>query len=187
MGAGTARLRDSAEGGARGVGGGRDREDLAQPADAGVPSRRPSSKPHSRKPSEAQGVAHLVSMDKFNSCARLQRRRRQHHAWKQLNPNMSDEDISSMSPKRSDAHDARLPAGENAAAQLKRIGDFAMKKRLRGYHTHAQGSMTAFDQAFSSKGNMANVDSDTGSRPATSVARRCSSCKSPRPHLEFSI
>ena len=46
------------------------------------------------------------------------------------------------------------------AAQLKRLGDFAMKKKIyAAYHTHAQGSMTAFDQAFAlSKGNMANVD-----------------------------
>jgi sugar phosphate isomerase/epimerase len=45
-------------------------------------------------------------------------------------------------------------------AQLKRIGDFAMKKKIyAAYHTHAQGSMTAFDQAFAaSKGNMANID-----------------------------
>ena len=35
-----------------------------------------------------------------------------------------------------------------------------MKKKIyAAYHTHAQGSMTAFDQAFElSKGNMANVD-----------------------------
>jgi sugar phosphate isomerase/epimerase len=45
-------------------------------------------------------------------------------------------------------------------AQLKRVGDFAMKKKIyAAYHTHTQGSMTAFDQAFAaSKGNMANVD-----------------------------
>jgi sugar phosphate isomerase/epimerase len=61
---------------------------------------------------------------------------------------------SSTSPR------LELPAGENAAAQLKRIGDFAMKKKIyAAYHTHMQGSMTAFDQAFNiSKGNMANVD-----------------------------
>ena len=45
-------------------------------------------------------------------------------------------------------------------AQLKRIGDFAEKKKIyAAYHTHLQGSMTVFDQAFAvSKGNMANVD-----------------------------
>jgi sugar phosphate isomerase/epimerase len=46
------------------------------------------------------------------------------------------------------------------AAQLKRIGEFALKKKVyAAYHTHTQGNMTAFDQAFElSKGNMANVD-----------------------------
>jgi sugar phosphate isomerase/epimerase len=50
-----------------------------------------------------------------------------------------------------------LPTDE---AQLTRIGDFAMKKKIyAAYHTHAQGSMTAFDKAFAlSKGNKANVD-----------------------------
>ena len=43
---------------------------------------------------------------------------------------------------------------------MKRIGDFAMKKKIyAAYHTHAQGSMTAFDRRSPlSKGNMANVD-----------------------------
>jgi sugar phosphate isomerase/epimerase len=53
-----------------------------------------------------------------------------------------------------------LPAGANAEATLKRMGEFAVKhKMFAAYHTHQQGSMTAFDQAFAiSKGNMANVD-----------------------------
>jgi sugar phosphate isomerase/epimerase len=86
------------------------------------------------------------------------------YAWKQLNPNMSDEEfeyIFNVAEALGCTHTTlELPAGENAAAQLKRIGDFAMKKKIyAAYHTHAQGSMTAFDQAFSiSKGNMANVD-----------------------------
>ncbi len=55
---------------------------------------------------------------------------------------------------------AELPAGANAGATLKRVGDMAMKhKMFAAYHTHAQGSMTAFDEAFAiSKGNKANVD-----------------------------
>ena len=67
---------------------------------------------------------------------------------------------SSTSPKRSAARTRRSSCPTDAAAQLKRIGDFAMKKKIyAAYHTHAQGSMTAFDQAFAmSKGNMANVD-----------------------------
>ena len=86
------------------------------------------------------------------------------YAWKQLNPNMSDEEfeyIFNVAEALGCTHTTlELPAGEDAAAQLKRIGDFAMKKKIyAAYHTHAQGSMTAFDQAFSiSKGNMANVD-----------------------------
>lgn len=53
-----------------------------------------------------------------------------------------------------------LPAGENAAARLKRLGDTALKhKMFVAYHTHQQGSMTSFDEAFAiSKGNTANVD-----------------------------
>ena len=53
-----------------------------------------------------------------------------------------------------------LPAGPNAAATLKRLGDTALKHQMFvAYHTHQQGSMTAFDEAFAiSKGNMANVD-----------------------------
>ena len=44
--------------------------------------------------------------------------------------------------------------------QLRRIGQFAEKKKIyAAYHTHLQGSMTAFEQAFAvSKGNTANVD-----------------------------
>ena len=44
--------------------------------------------------------------------------------------------------------------------QLKRIGAFAEKRKIyAAYHTHLQGSMSAFDQAFAvSRGNMANVD-----------------------------
>jgi sugar phosphate isomerase/epimerase len=53
-----------------------------------------------------------------------------------------------------------LPSGPNAVATLKRLGEWAVKKKIYvAYHTHAQGSMTAFDQAFAiSPGNMANVD-----------------------------
>jgi sugar phosphate isomerase/epimerase len=83
------------------------------------------------------------------------------YAWKQLNPNMSDEEVEyifSVAEALGCTHTTvELPTD---AAQLKRIGDFAMKKKIyAAYHTHAQGNMTAFDQAFAlSKGNMANVD-----------------------------
>jgi sugar phosphate isomerase/epimerase len=83
------------------------------------------------------------------------------YAWKQLNPNMSDgefEYIFDVAEALGCTHTTlELPTD---VAQLKRIGDFAMKKKIyAAFHTHTQGSMTAFDQAFSiSKGNKANVD-----------------------------
>ena len=83
------------------------------------------------------------------------------YAWKQLNTNMSDEEyeyIFNVAEALGCTHTTlELPTD---AAALKRLGDFAMKKKIyAAYHTHAQGSMTAFDQAFElSKGNMANVD-----------------------------
>jgi sugar phosphate isomerase/epimerase len=83
------------------------------------------------------------------------------YAWKQLNANMSDEEfeyIFNVAEALGCTHTTlELPTNP---AQLKRIGDFAMKKKIyAAYHTHLQGSMTAFDQAFAvSKGNKANVD-----------------------------
>ena len=86
------------------------------------------------------------------------------YAWKQLNPNMSDEEfeyVFNVAEALGCTHTTlELPAGADAAAQLKRVGDFALKKKIyAAYHTHTQGSMTVFDEAFAaSKGNMANVD-----------------------------
>jgi sugar phosphate isomerase/epimerase len=83
------------------------------------------------------------------------------YAWKQLSPNMSDEEfeyIFNVAEALGCTHTTlELPTD---AGQLRRIGDFAMKKKIyAAYHTHTQGSITAFDQAFSlSKGNMANID-----------------------------
>jgi sugar phosphate isomerase/epimerase len=83
------------------------------------------------------------------------------YAWKQLSTNMSDEELEyifNVAEALGCTHTTvELPTD---AAHLKRLGDFAMKKKIyAAYHTHAQGNMTAFDQAFSiSKGNMANVD-----------------------------
>jgi sugar phosphate isomerase/epimerase len=83
------------------------------------------------------------------------------YAWKQLNPNMSDEELEyifNVAEALGCTHTTvELPTDP---AQLKRLGDLALKKKVyAGYHTHLQGSMTAFDQAFAlSKGNMANVD-----------------------------
>jgi sugar phosphate isomerase/epimerase len=86
------------------------------------------------------------------------------YAWKQLNPSMSDEEfeyVFNVAEALGCTHTTlELPAGPEAGAQLKRIGDFALKKRVyAAYHTHTQGGMTVLDQAFAaSKGNMANVD-----------------------------
>jgi sugar phosphate isomerase/epimerase len=53
-----------------------------------------------------------------------------------------------------------LPTGDNAGPQLKKLGDWAMKyKMFTAYHSHLQGSMTAFDECFAaSPGNRSNVD-----------------------------
>src|SRR4051812_16702417 len=53
-----------------------------------------------------------------------------------------------------------LPGGPDAEAMLKRMAQFAEKHKVSvAYHTHAQGSMNAFDQAFAiSKWNLSNVD-----------------------------
>jgi sugar phosphate isomerase/epimerase len=86
------------------------------------------------------------------------------YAWKQLSANMSDEEyeyIFNVAEALGCTHTTlELHTAENAAPTLKRVGDFAAKKKVyASYHTHLQGSMTAFDQAFAiSKGNTANVD-----------------------------
>jgi sugar phosphate isomerase/epimerase len=83
------------------------------------------------------------------------------YAWKQLNPNMSDgemEYVFNVAEALGCTHTTLELLDD--AEQLRRIGQFAEKKKIyAAYHTHLQGSMTAFDQAFAvSKGNMANVD-----------------------------
>jgi sugar phosphate isomerase/epimerase len=53
-----------------------------------------------------------------------------------------------------------LPQGPSGEATLKRLGEWGVRKKINvAYHTHLQGSMTAFDRAFAiSPANMANVD-----------------------------
>jgi sugar phosphate isomerase/epimerase len=53
-----------------------------------------------------------------------------------------------------------LPGGDTAVPLMKRLVQFAEKHKVPvAYHTHAQGSMTAFDDALAlSKWNMINVD-----------------------------
>ena len=83
------------------------------------------------------------------------------YAWKQLNANMSDEEfeyIFDVAEALGCTHTTLELLTDPAA--LKRVGEFAAKKKVyAAYHTHLQGNMTAFDQAFAlSKGNTANVD-----------------------------
>jgi sugar phosphate isomerase/epimerase len=83
------------------------------------------------------------------------------YATKMLNANMSDEEFEYVF-NVAEALGATHTTLELLITdeQLKRVGDFAMKKKIyAAYHTHGQGSMTAFDRAFAiSKGNQANVD-----------------------------
>ena len=83
------------------------------------------------------------------------------YAWKQLTPNMSNgemEYVFNVAEALGCTHTTLELVDD--PEQLRRIGQFAEKKKIyAAYHTHLQGSMTAFDQAFAvSKGNMANVD-----------------------------
>jgi len=86
------------------------------------------------------------------------------YAVKNISLNASDEELEfqfTVAKTLGATHvTAELPTGATAAATLKRVGDWALKHGMHAaYHTHTQGSMTVFDEAFaSSKGNMANVD-----------------------------
>jgi sugar phosphate isomerase/epimerase len=53
-----------------------------------------------------------------------------------------------------------LPGGDTAAPLMRRLVPFAEKHKVSvAYHTHGQGSMTAFDEALAiSPMNMINVD-----------------------------
>ena len=103
-----------------------------------------------------------VSMDKFKALRKMYNDAGVTiYAWKVLNPNMSDEEfeyVFNVAEALGNTHTTlELPVD---AAQLKRVGDFAAKKKIyAAYHTHTQATMTSFDQAFAiSKGNMANID-----------------------------
>lgn len=103
-----------------------------------------------------------VSMDRFKALRTMYNNAGVSiYAVKILSPNMSDEEfeyVFNVADALGCSHTTlELPADE---AQLKRIGDFAMKRKIyAAYHTHLQGTMTAFDRAFDlSPGNMANVD-----------------------------
>lgn len=103
-----------------------------------------------------------VSMDRFKALRTMYNNAGVSiYAVKILSPNMSDEEfdyVFNVAAALGCTHTTlELPGDE---AQLKRIGEFAMKHKIyAAYHTHLQGTMTAFDRAFElSPGNMANVD-----------------------------
>lgn len=103
-----------------------------------------------------------VSMDKYKALRKMYNDAGVSiYAVKILGPNMSDEEfeyVFNVAEALGCTHTTlELPTDE---AQLTRIGDFAMRRKIyAAYHTHLQGSMTAFDRAFAlSPGNMANVD-----------------------------
>jgi len=103
-----------------------------------------------------------VSMDKYKALRKMYNDAGvKIYAWKCLNPNMSDEEfeyVFNVAEALGCTH-TTLELTDDMP-QLKRIGEFAEKHKIyAAYHTHIQGSMTAFDKAFAaSKANMANVD-----------------------------
>lgn len=103
-----------------------------------------------------------VSMDRFKALRKMYNDAGVAiYAWKRMSPNMSNEELEyifNVAEALGCTH-TTLELVEDVA-QLKRIGELAERKKIyAAYHTHLQGSMTAFDQAFAaSRGNMANVD-----------------------------
>jgi sugar phosphate isomerase/epimerase len=103
-----------------------------------------------------------VSMDKYKALRKMYNDAGvKIYAWKCLNPNMSAEEfeyVFNVAEALGCTH-TTLELTDDMS-QLKRIGEFAEKRKIyAAYHTHTQGSMTAFDKAFAaSKANMANVD-----------------------------
>jgi sugar phosphate isomerase/epimerase len=103
-----------------------------------------------------------VSMDRFKALRKLfDDAGVKIYAWKQLSPDMSDEEVEyvfNVAEALGNTH-VTLELVDDVA-RLKRLGRFAEKRKIYvAYHTHLQGSITAFDQAFAvSKANMANVD-----------------------------
>ena len=103
-----------------------------------------------------------VSMDRFKALRKMYNDAGVSiFAWKVLNPAMSDEEfeyVFDVAEALGCTHTTlELPTD---AAQLKRIGQFAEKRKIyAAYHTHTQATMTSFDEAFAlSKANMSNID-----------------------------
>ena len=103
-----------------------------------------------------------VSMDRFKALRKMYNDAGVSiYAWKVLTPEMSDaefEYVFDVAEALGCTHTTlELPTD---AAQLKRIGQFAEKRKIyAAYHTHTQATMTAFDKAFAlSKANLSNID-----------------------------
>ena len=103
-----------------------------------------------------------VSMDRFKALRKMYNAAGVTiYAWKVLTPEMSDEEfeyVFDVAEALGCTHTTlELPTD---AAQLKRIGHFAEKRKIyAAYHTHTQATMASFDQAFAlSRGNMSNID-----------------------------
>ena len=103
-----------------------------------------------------------VSMDRFKALRKMYNDAGVSiYAWKVLTPEMSDEEfeyVFDVAEALGCTHTTlELPTD---AAQLKRIGQFAEKRKIyAAYHTHTQATMTAFDEAFAlSKANLSNID-----------------------------
>lgn len=103
-----------------------------------------------------------VSMDKFKALREMYNNAGVSiYAVKIMSTEMSDPELEyvfNVAEALGCTHTTlELPTDE---AELKRLGDMAARRKIyAAYHTHAQGSMTAFDRAFElSPGNMANVD-----------------------------
>jgi sugar phosphate isomerase/epimerase len=103
-----------------------------------------------------------VSMDKFKALRKMYNDAGVSiYAVKIMSTNMSDPELEyvfNVAEALGCSHTTlELPTDD---AQLKRLGDMAARRKIyAAYHTHAQGTMTAFDRAFElSPGNSANVD-----------------------------
>ena len=144
-------------GAARGAGGGRGR---GQPLSS---EQQAAQQAAQRESAEALKKWRLsVSMDRFKALRKMFNDAGVTiYAWKALNPTMSDEEyeyVFNVAEALGCTHTTlELPTD---MAQLKRVGAFAEQRKIyAAYHTHTQGNITVFDQAFAaSKANMANID-----------------------------
>jgi sugar phosphate isomerase/epimerase len=134
----------------------------------GAGGRRGAPPTEEQRSAQREGESKLrawrtsVSMDRFKALRKMFNDAGVSiYAWKQLSPNMTDEEIEyvfNVAEALGNTH-VTLELTEDPA-QLKRLGQFGERRKIYvAYHTHLQGSITAFDQAFAvSKANMANVD-----------------------------